>query len=112
MMSLPVWLPGPMFLLGVSVPGPMFLLGGGGHCPGEGGLCPGEGGLCPGGSLSRGSLPGGCSVGTLRGQESGQYASYWNDFLLLGGFVVLTEIQLNIFVLLQKENKLFIVGYS
>ena len=27
MMSLPVWLPGPMFLLGVSVPGPMFLLG-------------------------------------------------------------------------------------
>ena len=26
-MSLPVWLPGPMFLLGVSVSGPMFLLG-------------------------------------------------------------------------------------
>ena len=26
MMSLPVWLPGPMLLLGVSVPGPMFLL--------------------------------------------------------------------------------------
>ena len=28
MMSLPVWLPGPMFLLGVSVSGPMFHLGG------------------------------------------------------------------------------------
>ena len=27
MMSLPVWLPGPMFLPGVSVPNPMFLLG-------------------------------------------------------------------------------------
>ena len=26
MMSLPVWLPGPMFLLGVSVSGPIFLL--------------------------------------------------------------------------------------
>ena len=39
MMSLPVWLPGTMFLLvGVSVPGHMFLLGG--LCPG--GLCPGK----------------------------------------------------------------------
>ena len=28
MMSLPVWLPGSMFLLEVSVPGAMFLLGG------------------------------------------------------------------------------------
>ena len=28
MMSLPVWLPGTMFLLGVSVPSPMFLLEG------------------------------------------------------------------------------------
>ena len=27
MMSLPVWLPGPMFLLGVSVFGPMLILG-------------------------------------------------------------------------------------
>ena len=46
MMSLPVWLSGPMFLLGreVSVPGPMFLLGG----------------LCPGASLSGGVSPGGC----------------------------------------------------
>ena len=33
MMSLPVWLPDPMFLLGVSVPGPMVL---------PGGLCPGS----------------------------------------------------------------------
>ena len=38
MMSFPVWLPGPMFVLeGVSVPGPMF------HP--EGGFCPG--GICP-----------------------------------------------------------------
>ena len=28
MMSLPVKLPGPMFLLGISVSGPMFLTGG------------------------------------------------------------------------------------
>ena len=33
MMSLPVWLPGPMFLRGVSVPGPMSL---------EEGVCPGS----------------------------------------------------------------------
>ena len=58
MMSLPVWLPGPMFLPWVSIPGPMFLPGGegslsrgslsrGGFCPG--GLCLGvsvQGGLC------------------------------------------------------------------
>ena len=48
MMSLPVWLPGPiMFLLGVSVPGPMFL-------PGRGSLT--------GVFLSRGSLCRGVSV--------------------------------------------------
>ena len=54
MMSLPVWLPGPMLLLGVSVPGVMFLLGGlcsGGPSP-EGGLS--EGDLCPGGGVSVG----------------------------------------------------------
>ena len=36
MMSLLVWLPAPMFLLGVSVPSPMFLPGGlfpGGRSP-------------------------------------------------------------------------------
>ena len=37
MMSLPVWLIGPMFLPGVSVSGPMFVPGGGGLCPS--GLC-------------------------------------------------------------------------
>ena len=37
MMSLPVWLTGPMFLPGVSVSGPMFVPGGGGLCPR--GLC-------------------------------------------------------------------------
>ena len=44
MMSHPVWLPGPMFLLGVSVSGPIFL----------------PGGLCPGGFLSKvgGNPPG------------------------------------------------------
>ena len=64
MMSLPVWLPGPMFLLGVSLSVLMFLPGD--LCPG--GLCPGgsawglsvwevsiQEGLCLGGSLSRGS---------------------------------------------------------
>ena len=46
MMSLPVWLPGPMFLLGgVSDSGPMFLLGVSVHR-----------GLCVGGSLSVGLL--------------------------------------------------------
>ena len=46
MMSLPVWLPGPMLLLRrFSVPGPMFL-------PGWRVFV--QGSLCPGGSLSRG----------------------------------------------------------
>ena len=53
MISLPVWMPGPVFLLGVSVSGPMFLPG----C-----LCLGGGslsrGYLSGGSLSRGSLSG------------------------------------------------------
>ena len=54
MMSLPVWLPGPIYLLGVSVPGPMFFLGG---------LCLGS--LCPGGLSPGVSLSGGVSVGRL-----------------------------------------------
>ena len=37
MMSLPVWLPGPMFLPGVFVPGLMFFLG----VSDQRGLCPG-----------------------------------------------------------------------
>ena len=101
MMSLPVWLPGPMFFLGrISVSGPMFLLGrgvsvqgvcAGGLCPRnlclgdvsvQAGVCPGglgPGGLYPGGSLSRG-----VSVGRPlpRNQKCGWYASYWNAFLL------------------------------
>ena len=52
-MSLPVWLPGPMFLLEVSVPGPMFF----------------PRGLC----LE--SLPPGI-------RKNGRYASYCNAFLL------------------------------
>ena len=48
MMSLPVWLPGPMFLWG-SVSGAMFLPGG--LCQ-EVGLCL-EGTLCQEGSLSQ-----------------------------------------------------------
>ena len=43
LMSHPVWLPGPLFILGISVPGSMFL---------SGGLCWGKGlcswGPCPG----------------------------------------------------------------
>ena len=50
MMSLPVWLPGPMFLPGVSVSGPMFL-------PGD---------LCPEGTLPEGSVRGLCSGGLVR----------------------------------------------
>ena len=52
MMSLPVWLPGPMFL--------------------PGGLCPG--GLPNRDSLDRDPTPP-CTV------KSGRYASYWNEFL-------------------------------
>ena len=54
MMSLPVWLPGPMILPGVFVLGPMFLWGS---------LC-----LVPcsfRGTLSKGSLPGGLCPGGL-----------------------------------------------
>ena len=53
MMSLHVWLPGPMLLMGGLSPW-SHVPSKGGLCP-EGGLCV-EGGLCPGGSLSRGSL--------------------------------------------------------
>ena len=65
MMSLSVWLPGPMFLPGqylslVHVPSEGLCPGGlcpGGFCPGD--FCPGvlcPEGLCPEGLLSRGSL--------------------------------------------------------
>ena len=64
MMSIPVWLPFPIFLLGISVPGPMVL----------------PGGLSPGGSLSRESL----HVGRPSPLKSEKwYASYWNAFLYL-----------------------------
>ena len=53
MMSPPVWLPGPMFLLRVSVSGTMFIPGG---SLSGGSLFSVQGVLCPGGSLSRGSL--------------------------------------------------------
>ena len=62
MMSLPVWLPSPMFLLG---------------------------GLCPGGSLSLGFCLGVLSPSLGRGgltppnQKSRQYGPYWNAFLLI-----------------------------
>ena len=53
MKSLPVWMPGPMFLLGgVSVSDPKFLPGGSlsrGSLSGVGIYV--QGGLCPGGSL-------------------------------------------------------------
>ena len=57
MMSFPVWLPGPMFILRVSVPGPMFF----------------PGGLCPVGSLSR-------EVSVQRGRLSGG-----SRILMMGG---------------------------
>ena len=67
-----------------------------GLCPGgSGGLSPGvsvQGGFCPGGSLQGVSVQGGLSRGSLSGGSllgkppstvtSGQYASYWNKFLL------------------------------
>ena len=65
MMLLPVWFPGPMFLLGVS-------------------LSRGWG-LSPGESLSRGKE--GLLGGSLSGYpphtvKRGRYAFYWNAFLL------------------------------
>ena len=74
MMSLPVWLPGPIFLPG----GPMSLV----PCS--------VGGLCLWSHVpSRVSLSGGVSLTQtpwtetplIRTVKSGQYASYWNAFL-------------------------------
>ena len=66
MVSLNVWLPGPMFLPGgFSVTGPMFL--------------PGRGVLSTG-SLFGGSLPGSRPWTDPRMVKSGPYASYWNAF--------------------------------
>ena len=69
-MSLPVWLLGPMFLLGSLSRGVSVYTG----SVSRGGLCPGD--LYAEGSLSRGYLSG-VSV-----QKSRWYASYWNAFLL------------------------------
>ena len=73
MMSLPIWLPGPMFLLeGLSSWS---------HVRSSGGLCLGGlclGGLCPGGLCPRGGL---CRETPTRNQKSRRYASYWNAFL-------------------------------
>ena len=87
MMSLPVWLPGPMFLLGwgVSVPGPTFL----------------PGGLCPGGSLSRRvSVQRGVSVqgGLCQGdppprQRPHLYSKEWVVRILLEFFLVLKFLE-------------------
>ena len=67
-MSLPVWLPSPMFLLGASLClVPCSLLGG----------------LCPGGVSVQGKLSvWGVSVQEPPNQKSGWYASYWNALLL------------------------------
>ena len=79
---------------GIPVPGGSILSGG--VCPGslclgvsvQGGLCPGglcprrvsvQGGLCLGGALL---CPGSLSWRPPRTVMSGQYASYWNAFLL------------------------------
>ena len=84
MSSLPVWLPGPMFSLGVLCPWP--------HVPFGGSL---SGGLCLEKSLFRGCLSRGClSRGCFcretplpTNQKSRRYASYWNAFL----FVVILQ---------------------
>ena len=84
-MTLLVWLPGPLFLLGVSVPGSIFLLRVfiEGCVSVQGSLCP-EDDLCPWGLCPGGLCPGGVSVGTPPppNQKSGWYTSYWNAFLL------------------------------
>ena len=108
MMSLPVWLPGPMFLLGGALCLWSHVLSAGSLSRGisvQGNFCPGglyPGGLCPGESLSRGSLSRrGLSPRSLCQADpqtetptetpqqrppymvkSGRYASYWNAFLL------------------------------
>ena len=81
MMSLRVWLPGPMFLQGG-----LYLWS---HVPSKGSL---SGGLCPGSLCPGGLCQGVCVGGSLSGRppnrdppppnwESGQYACYWNAFL-------------------------------
>ena len=84
-MSLPLWLHGPMFLLGGCVAGSMFLLGG---------LCF-KGCLCLGVSVQRVSVWGSLSRGLSRGsslhgglgrppriRKVGSTTSYWNALLL------------------------------
>ena len=70
-MTLLVWLPGPLFLLGVSVPGSIFLLRVfiEGCVSVQGSLCP-EDDLCPWGLCPGGLCPGGVSVGTPPPPES------------------------------------------
>ena len=75
MMSLPVWLPGPMFSLGVLCPWS--------HVPFGGSLF---GGLCLEKSLFRGCLSRGCfcrETPLPPNQKSRRYASYWNAFLFV-----------------------------
>ena len=73
----PVWLPGPMFLLSGSlslVPCSFQVVSGQGVSL-SGGLCSGglsRGGLCPGFL---------CLWEDPRNQKSGRYASCWNAFL-------------------------------
>ena len=85
MMSLPVWLHVPIFLLGGCVAGSMFLLGG--LCF-EGCLCLGVSvqGVSVWGSLSRGMSRGSSLHGGLgrppRIRKVGSTTSYWNSLLL------------------------------
>ena len=77
MMSLPVWLTGLMFLLGVSVSGPMFLP---------------EGVFVQGFSVQVGLGPG-RDPPTV---TSGRYASYWNSFLFSTSFCCRLNLLLDI----------------
>ena len=68
MMSLPVWLPGPMHLLGVAIPGPMFLWG-----VSIREVSVQNRSLCLGGCVCK---------ETSQNQKSRRYASQWNAYLL------------------------------
>ena len=102
MMSLPVWLPGPMFFLGrISVSGPMFLLGRGVSVQGvcAGGLCPRklclgdvsvQAGVCPGGLGPGGSLSRWVSVqGGLCRETPPPESEMWVVCILLECFLVI-----------------------
>ena len=113
MMSLPVWLPGPIHIPsgGCSVPGPMFLLG----VSVQGAYVLGV--SVQGVSVQVGLRPGGVLVQRVSLRDlpdrplctvkSGRYASYWNAFLFL---LSLELVQL--YVLLSFRSQTCGNGYQ